>query len=86
MPLTVRVLRDQPNSRLLLGCGCPSGGWQRYVDLASAPAELLDRTIADLHASGRWTCPRCGRRPAAMVYALDGGMVRQVERWADDER
>jgi hypothetical protein len=45
----------------------------------------VDRTIADLHRAGRWACPSCGGRPAAMVYVFDGSIMRQVERYADDE-
>ena len=77
--LTVRQLRTQ-SGRLLLSCGC-SCRWQRYVDLSSAPDDTLDRTIAALHAEGRWRCPR-SNRPAAMVYAHEGGMMQRVERYA----
>jgi hypothetical protein len=76
--LTTRRLLEQHGSRILLGCRC---GWQREVDLGSAPAELLDVPIAELHAWGRWACGKCARRPATMVYAWSSGMIHQVERY-----
>jgi hypothetical protein len=79
--LTVRQLRDR-SGRLYLGCGC---GWsQWFIDLEDAPADLLDWTIRDLHRTGRWTCPRCRSKPAAMVYVHDGGTLRQTERYTSD--
>lgn len=78
MPITTRELCAR-GGRLLLGCRC---GWQHYVNLSTAPEDTLDRTIADLHRAGLWTCGGCGRRPAAMVYVYDGSMTRQTEHYA----
>lgn len=82
MAITIQDLRAG-HGRLLLGCRC---GWQRYVDLATAPAELAGQTVKDLSEAGRWRCGGCGVRPAAMVYAHDGSpQLRQVERWRGDQ-
>ena len=68
--LTARSVRDDGGS-FHLNCTC---GWRARVDLEAAPDDLeaapddlADVFIPAVHARGRWLCPKCGRRPDAVV-------------------